>query len=255
MKEEGKALSWFYEEATKCKPLPRKEQLELIKKAQKGDKLAMDKLIRSNLRFIIKIAHKQAAKYPNSAISLSDLISEGIMGFIEGVKRFDISKNVTPLTYIGYWIKIYISKLFNTSIKETECFLDDLEGVEPSCEHDYYFDESDPLETWMKLWLKKHKIKNNKELKKTIKIVCKCDSSLSSSISVYSERQKEISFSSSPISCFPASKTFKEIILYPNKNVYIKKINLFLKLPFSPRIVKAGGVLGNMTISYLSGLC
>jgi RNA polymerase primary sigma factor len=81
--------------------LTREEELKLAYQSQKGDTEALRKLVESNLRFVVKIARN----FQRPGISILDLINEGNIGLIEGVRRFDPDKNVRLLSYAVWWIK------------------------------------------------------------------------------------------------------------------------------------------------------
>lgn len=82
-------------------PLSREEERSLLLKAQKGDKEAMDKLVRSNLKFVVKIA----SKFQNRGLPLSELISEGNLGLIKAINKFDTSRGTKIITYAVWWIR------------------------------------------------------------------------------------------------------------------------------------------------------
>lgn len=82
--------------------LSAEEELELLIKARKNnDSAAREKLILSNLRFVIKIAKQ----YANQGMELQDLISEGNVGLITAIDRFDLTKNVRLISYAVFWIR------------------------------------------------------------------------------------------------------------------------------------------------------
>ncbi len=87
--------------------LSSREERELIRLAKKGDKLAMEKLINANYGFI----YKCALKYSNYGIPIEDLVSEGILGLMQAIKRFDLRKKVKLLTFAAYYIENAIRKL------------------------------------------------------------------------------------------------------------------------------------------------
>lgn len=97
----------YLREISKYKFLNPEETNNLIKLAQEGDLKAREKLINSNLRFVVSVAKQ----YMYRGIPVLDLISEGTIGLIHSIDKFDFSKNVTFLTYAYWWIKqkIYIS--------------------------------------------------------------------------------------------------------------------------------------------------
>ena len=72
-------LSMYLKEINKVPLLTREEEVELCKKAKEGDKAAKDKIIKANLRFVVKVAKK----YQNHGLDLTDLISEGNIGLIK----------------------------------------------------------------------------------------------------------------------------------------------------------------------------
>lgn len=96
----------------KFNPLPHKEFLSLLKKAQKGNKLARNKIIKHNLRFVVYIAKK----YSNSKIPIEDLIAEGSFGLFEAIKRFAPKTKNKFSTYAVYWIKQKISRYIDNTI-------------------------------------------------------------------------------------------------------------------------------------------
>ncbi|MBI5822330.1 MAG: RNA polymerase sigma factor RpoD/SigA [Verrucomicrobia bacterium] len=81
--------------------LTRKDEVDLSKRIKKGDKAARDKMIRSNLRLVVKIAHD----YSGLGLPLLDLISEGNIGLMKAVERFDPKKGGKLSTYASWWIK------------------------------------------------------------------------------------------------------------------------------------------------------
>jgi len=84
---------------------PEKE-IELAARIKKGDKAARDQMITANLRLVVKIAHD----YANFGLPLIDLISEGNIGLIKAVERFDPAKGGKLSTYAAWWIKQSIKR-------------------------------------------------------------------------------------------------------------------------------------------------
>src|SRR5216683_1796996 len=81
--------------------LTPEQEIELAAKIKKGDKEARALMIRSNLRLVVKIAHD----YANLGLPLLDLISEGNIGLMKAVERFDPAKGAKLSTYASWWIK------------------------------------------------------------------------------------------------------------------------------------------------------
>ena len=94
-------LNSYLKEISKYKILDSSEVAILISKAQQGDEKARDKIITSNLRFVVTIAKR----YQNRGISLMDLISAGVEGLIKSISKYDSNKGTVFLTYAGWWIK------------------------------------------------------------------------------------------------------------------------------------------------------
>ena len=94
-------LNSYLKDISKFKVLDSSEVAILISKAQAGDDKAREKLINSNLRFVVTIAKQ----YQNRGIPLMDLISAGTEGLIKSVDKFDVNKGTVFLTYAGWWIK------------------------------------------------------------------------------------------------------------------------------------------------------
>ena len=99
-------LAMYLKEINKISLISHEEEVELAKKAQKGDKAAREKLINANLRFVINIAKK----YQNHGLDLIDLISEGNIGLLTAVEKFDVSKGYHFISYAVWWIRQSILK-------------------------------------------------------------------------------------------------------------------------------------------------
>ena len=97
-------LNVYFKEISKYKILDNSEINELINKAHEGDQISKDKVIKSNLRFVITIAKK----FQGRGIPLMDLISEGTSGLIHSIDLFDVSRGVPFISYAVYWIKQHI---------------------------------------------------------------------------------------------------------------------------------------------------
>ena len=96
-----KAMRLYLKEISKIPLLSIEEEKALGYRAQAGDKDALQKLVESNLRFVIKIAKK----YRGSGLSLLDLINEGNVGLIEAARRFDPDRGVRFTSYAVWWIR------------------------------------------------------------------------------------------------------------------------------------------------------
>lgn len=96
-----KALQNYLNEISKYKALPRELEQELSVKAKNGDMEALNRLIQSNLKFVVKIA----SRYQNRGLSLSELISEGNIGLLKAIEKFEPEKDIKLISYAIWWIK------------------------------------------------------------------------------------------------------------------------------------------------------
>jgi RNA polymerase primary sigma factor len=99
-------LSLYLKEINRIPLLTRTEEQEAAKLAAQGDKPAKNRLIRANLRFVVNVAKK----YQNQGLPLADLISEGNIGLINAIERFDVSKGYHFISYAVWWIRQAILK-------------------------------------------------------------------------------------------------------------------------------------------------
>ena len=94
-------LQSYFRDISKYKILDNEEINKLIVKAQNGDEKAREKVITSNLRFVVTIAKQ----FQNRGIPLMDLISSGLEGLCKSVNKFDPTRGVKFLNYSAWWIK------------------------------------------------------------------------------------------------------------------------------------------------------
>ena len=96
----------YLREIGKIPLLKPEDEVKLAARIKKGDKKARTKMIRANLRLVVKIAHD----YSNLGLPLLDLISEGNIGLMKAVERFDPKKGGKLSTYAAWWIKQSIKR-------------------------------------------------------------------------------------------------------------------------------------------------
>lgn len=98
--EEG-SLDQYLRDISAYPLISREEEAELARRIRVSDAEALDKLVRSNLRFVVSVAKK----YQNQGVSLSDLINEGNLGLIRAAHKFDETKGIKFISYAVWWIR------------------------------------------------------------------------------------------------------------------------------------------------------
>ena len=99
--QDSETLNIYFRDLVSLSPLSREEEIELALQIGKGSLAAREKLISSNLRFVVSIAKK----YQNRGVALEDLVSAGNRGLITAVDRFDGSRGFKFITYAVWWIR------------------------------------------------------------------------------------------------------------------------------------------------------
>ena len=100
-REENDLLSQYLHEIAQIPLLTPERERELGRRVQENDKAALEELVKSNLRFVVRYAKR----YRNSGVLFLDLINEGNIGLIHAAKKFDPEKNVKFITYAVWWIR------------------------------------------------------------------------------------------------------------------------------------------------------
>ena len=98
---ESLALDKYLNDIGKIPMLSPEDEADLARRIREGDQEALDKLTRSNLRFVVSVAKQ----YQNQGLSLSDLINEGNVGLMKAARRFDETKGFKFISYAVWWIR------------------------------------------------------------------------------------------------------------------------------------------------------
>src|SRR3972149_10545260 len=98
---ETASLEKYLHEISRESLITAEDEVELAKKIKVGDEAALDKMVRSNLRFVVSVSKQ----YQNQGLSLPDLINEGNLGLIKAAQRFDETRGFKFISYAVWWIR------------------------------------------------------------------------------------------------------------------------------------------------------
>jgi RNA polymerase primary sigma factor len=98
---ETASLDMYLQDIGRVELITADEEVVLAQKIKQGDQLALDKLVKANLRFVVSVSKQ----YQNQGLSLPDLINEGNMGLIKAAQRFDETRGFKFISYAVWWIR------------------------------------------------------------------------------------------------------------------------------------------------------
>lgn len=107
------SISMYLKDVRKLDMINSVEEIELAKRIREGDSKAAEKLIKSNLRFVISVAKE----YQNQGLPLADLIAEGNLGLIKAAQKFDPERGFRFISYAVWWIKQSIIQSLNDNAR------------------------------------------------------------------------------------------------------------------------------------------
>lgn len=106
----------YFNEISNFENLEREQELELGRRINRGDRKAIDELVKANLKFVIYVANG----YKNYGVPFADLIAEGNIGLLKAAEKFDYRKKLKFNSYAVWWIKAYIQDFIKKQLSRND---------------------------------------------------------------------------------------------------------------------------------------
>lgn len=167
---ESPSLEKYLQEIGRVPLISAQEEVCLMARIKQGDKIAVDKLVKANLRFVVSVAKQ----YQGQGLSLPDLINEGNIGLIKSVERFDDTRGFKFISFAVWWIRQSIIKaiadharlvrlplnkvVLGGRIHKASAILEQELGRVPSAEELAEFLEMDPADVAAQMDMKDHHV-------------------------------------------------------------------------------------------------
>ena len=111
------SINVYFDQINSIPLLTAEQEKDLAAKAVHGDKSAIDALVVSNLRFVVKVANAYKNYLKDESLKIEDLIMEGNIALMTAARKFNPAKNVRFCTYAVWWIKNAIYRVLSQKIK------------------------------------------------------------------------------------------------------------------------------------------
>ena len=172
----------YYDDLKKYKPLTKAKEKRLLKLSRKGNLKAKNEILESNLKFVFDIAKH----YTGRGLSISELISEGNMGLMRAIEKFDEEKDIKFISYAVWWIRQAMLEAIKKKRLLTMVEIDPTESNDTIFERKIADDEDERMEGISDVGFSNEADEHKKELKANQKeVIGKLLNSLNS-------REKEI---------------------------------------------------------------
>ena len=119
------SISRYFHEISKYSVLSAEEEVDLTVRIRKGDDVALEKLVVSNLRFVVSVAKQ----YQNQVLSFSDLINEGNVGLVKAATKFDETRGFKFISYAVWWIRQSIIQAISEQTRVVRLPLNKLSAI------------------------------------------------------------------------------------------------------------------------------